>query len=617
MIRDQPHSPVSHEAPEPDSGPRPAAVAMDILDAGDRLEGFARRSEPDFLAMCEALENIHNSAMQLKQHGVDILQTLGGVSDQGPLADVERFSLEAVSDLQRFKGVIADHQSRVDSMSDEIEILGQKGETVERIGKELRMIAMCINLETERLAVDRSFFTSFVEDIRQFADELCEVGRDISDSIESALETQREAYRELYAGRAELVRLADRTGTLVNQAVDDTRELMKGVLRAFEKAEEHSGNLSGQTGKLVVAMQFHDSMSQRIDHVCRALSDLAARLLEQDPGDAGEGQWSGAHSILGLQTAQMRKVAEETRDVHRSMDEGFDGLISESGKMAESLTRLEQDTRGRTSGADGDADPLSRLTGNLTECHVLLDESAGLMTRLLERAESVLRVTERLGGHLENVQEASHRLRILALNANIGAGKAGSQGRALLILATEVNNLSQRSHGFADDMMEVLTAVERSARHMRKRASESVAEKEDLETRRNMMLDGVEKIAGARDMLRAYSKEAAEDLGKMRDRVVTMRGELRFMPRLAAEMQGCLEDMEEVSGRMGPWAERETWSDHEDIRALRRRYTVREEHDIHSEYMASREVFPGEGSPGAEAGDGGDEPEFGDNVELF
>ncbi|MFP4474486.1 MAG: hypothetical protein ACLFOY_02935 [Desulfatibacillaceae bacterium] len=576
--------------------------------AGESLAGFAGQSESDFLNMYDALDDINTRAMELIQRGVNVLEALGGASQKGPLAEIEELALDVVNDLRRFQRTMTDHQDQVDAMSDEIETLGSRGETVERAGKELRMIAMCISLEISRLSVDRNFFNSFVKDIREFADELCRVGRDINRSIAGAVNTQRDAIRELYAGRSDLVRLAERAGPLVNQAVGEVRELMRGVVEAFENTEQHAQTITEQTGRLVMAMQYHDSMSQRLDHVTSALNHLSSQL-NGEP-ESGSETVPGAADVLGLQISQVRRLAEEATEVHGVLDAGFDLIISESDDMLRSLGRLEQQNRVDASGLGTEtADPLTRLMEIMGQCHSLLEESASIMERLVDHARGVHGVA----AYLENVRRASGRLRILALNANLAATKAGFNGKALLVLATEVNKLSLRSWSFTEEMAQVLAAVERSAEHMRDRTARTFREQGGIEERKARLRRRVEELEGARGMLETYSESAARELAGMRTRVFSMRGGLTFMPRLATGLAGWTRDMDTLLCETLPPEQEPGALDPEVLSFLAERYTVGEEHEVHKEFVSSQGTGPvAEDPPGHEQA-----REFGGNVEFF
>ena len=82
--------------------------------------------------------------------------------------------------------------------------------------------------------------------------------------------------------------IGDSRGVLL-KALDKIDELFKKSFGMMEQAGERIKEVSDSIGELVVGVQLHDSMNQRIEH-CVGAMEQAGRLLEEIKSDQSDSE---------------------------------------------------------------------------------------------------------------------------------------------------------------------------------------------------------------------------------------------------------------------------------------------------------------------------------------
>jgi archaellum component FlaC len=414
--------------------------------------------------------------------------------------------------------------------------------------------------------------------------------------------------------------LASGAARTVRGSVEDIEELMTGSLSAIEQAETHLKAISRQIGEVVAGIQIHDSMSQRVTHINKALEDAAAlctleecEVIQHD--DVAERRFTAAHSIIELQIAQLGRIIGDIETAHVTTQQAFDDIGTEVQGLARSLLELKVGAPADSGDPSVAHDPFEAIRADLFGLHDLLTEASELVDRIQETGDAAVATTRRLEGHMVQVDGIGFEIRMIALNAIIKAAHLGETGSALEMVAQEVNTLSNETNGFVDRVKGVLAGVVDQVRKLdRETLTDGDAEQEGEEA----LAAGISQVTGTYDQFREATAQMVVRAGDLKDEIGRILSALAFLPSLSGDLSALMERLTAIAEMLRPRVREHLRASVDEVNRLTERYTMRLERGVHRQLL-------GEGSdprlPEPEAAPekkrSPDQEELGDNVELF
>ena len=255
--------------------------------------------------------------------------------------------------------------------------------------------------------------------------------------------------------------------------------------------------VSNATGNIIVALQSHDIVTQRMQHVSSGISQACSLLRSVDESVKAKASDSigKAFYLLSVQRAQLSGVYEQIDTSEKSLGTAVADISSKVSGGSDSA--LLKEFKKLTDAANGSMQLSCEM---LAEIRTLLELVTGLSREFYEALEPIGTVSTRLTGSLELL---SNKMRVIALNAQVQAVQIGA-GTGLEVLAAHIAEISRHISGFAESMAQDI--------------GELAANIQELSTSfRGMTIEGLKEL----EALRESGAVHEEHLHSLRNTILT------------------------------------------------------------------------------------------------
>lgn len=247
-------------------------------------------------------------------------------------------------------------------------------------------------------------------------------------------------------------------------------------------AEQHEQNVKREK-KQMLELQAAADIHEQVEKISVCLSMLA------------KGDLTHKVDVTGNEAiVKLGKNLNETIDSLYLMTKG---MVDASGAMATTLTEIKQTVISQSSAAAQQAASVNETTSTLEEIRAIseqtqekaeslgdsakrtqaegekgmlaVEQTAAGMESIREKvegiAENILALseqTQQIGEITGTVNNLSHQLKMLALNASIEAAKAGEAGKGFAVVAAEVKDLAEQSQQATEQVHKILREIQRA-----------------------------------------------------------------------------------------------------------------------------------------------------------
>ncbi len=614
-----------------------------ILRIPSRLSGVSsslksdyQSLEPGFIEIGNELQTLYSDAAQLAELTRKVSGMIGGKSEKGLLSNIGGLVRHSLAELEESQDKVYSSLADVASIGDHLDALYRFCGLIEKISLSLRVLGLNIAVESNRHSASRNALAFLVQEIRGLAGKIINISEGLREGSRDARKKLTFAHARISEGMEELTRLTGEARNAVQGALEEIEQFMELSVKALEKAGVHSREISRQVGEVVVAIQFHDITRQQVEHILDALRDveeLCSKATSRTLVMSTQAEeLACAYSILNLQVAHLKEVISEISNAYEKSSHAFAEVGKETENLMKTITWAE---RGRVKSG---GDPFAELKSSLQHLRMLLEKGQNMSGDMQNAAGQASETASNLLHHVEKITGINSELHMQALNAIVKTTHLGEKGRALEVLAQEINRVSRDSGGIVTGAIDRLQSVASRAQGLKGFSGSGRKDKGDSRDEKQSLENGINEISGAYREFKQNSTLAFQQSESLKEAVSRNREKLGFLKDLVNKMNRYLEELEALSGLLSPWERDLTGEAKHRLNNLLDRYTMHKERDTHSGFfpgqveenagqgqavrhdsMEQDEVFVGgRGAPcPAESESRADEEALGDNVDLF
>lgn len=538
------------------------------------LTRLCRESDPRFVQVGRDLAMVTQDVRTLTdtvRHAVSLIQ-----NDQGKetaLLKTEELVKAVFTALEEERNTINKNVDKVEDLVTQIFQCRRIKEIIDSINSLFRIVRVNIRIQCSARGLNEDMFEGVSDDLDHLSKTLHQITRQILNDIKQGAKSLAELEKSISEHINNMDQVFQLAKKVVSSAFNDIRQLMYGTETMIRSADAISKTVSQKVGEVVVGIQFHDSLNQRVEHIIHAFEDII-RLCGDDRGEVAEEHLGTSFIILDLQQRQLEQIRNEIRLVRERIESDFLAIESE----VRGLGAILHDKQFREIGAQQFLGAIfSSLENTLTELNRLLTQGDGMLRQIEETASETKAIADDLLELKNNVSEIREETRVQAVNTIIMASNLGHRGKTIEVLAKEIQALSDKSSVLADDVEAIQVAVSRTVEALIAGTAGKVnhkhIDKDDLARE-------IHSIKYSFNEIMAVVSEITRQIEVSAGHIKTIRHALVFLNSLESHLDTVLLSINKTRTRLAPWEDRGT-HDSEEIEQLIERYSMAQERMIH------------------------------------
>ncbi|HKL21585.1 MAG TPA: hypothetical protein VJ904_07245, partial [Tichowtungia sp.] len=455
---------------------------------------------------------------------------------------------------------------------------------IEKIALHLRLVGINIGIESNASERSRDMFSAVSGEINEFHQKVSDISHALRDEINATRVRQAETQQDISRGLDRLGQLKENAEKSVSRALHNIEALMQTSRHTMENAGEQSRLISEKIGEMVVGLQFHDSMSQIIEHISHALQDVRQLCSDEElPAEFNtleDNRLTGAHYILRVQAAHIEQLITDMDQLYHNQYQALQTIID--GMHAFTTGLSEIDRIPETALRQSPEEPFERLQAALKELQQIFRKGRELTEHMHHMAAEASEAATRLSGFAHKIGKISFDIKIMALNAIVKAEHLHDNGRPLAILAQEVSRLSDRAEHFSGKVVRTLEEISTDSGL----SPDAGAAADTALFDQGAMEKALQDITGVHDGFQAGSSTIFSDAQTIQTRLGETLERLDFLKVPAEQLSDLQLQLRRHELQLQPWAMEKDQSVPTGMTPLLERYTMRKERDVHQQILS-------------------------------
>lgn len=570
-------------------------ILAEVEEIADALQSECKKAEPEFIRVGRDLEELFHVSQNMSE---DVEKAVRGTSEEDTnhgLSGVRSKSMNALSRLEKSRGAMESGMNRISNVIDCLNALHDTCGVIERVAMVLRVVGLNMGVECSRSHDSMNLFHVVSQETKQLSEKIIHIATEIKEVTFSALAGQLLVKKEVSSVGENLGILSREASKAMNKSIQKVEELVTFSLGTLQDAESRSSEIARGISNVVMVMQSHDSITQRIEHMGKSLREIRT-VLHSDPSEKRRNQnrrerMASVHSILILQLSQLKEIISEIEKSYQDGKESFGAIYVELKELVQRLSGMnEWDRNGNIPYGKESEDPFVSLGSAFQGLNTILKQGHELVERVTTTAKDAAVTTQRLGKYTEEVRKISIDTHIMALNAIVKAAHLGEKGRTLEVLAQEVRKLSDQSEKFVEAVQVILEKTRESSMELKELVEETFADDSSKGEGAGSMDELIQQISLSAQKFKRDSGNIFDCAENVKNGFRQRKSSLEFLPSLGIALGRQLKRIHDLEKALEHWKGGAEEVCDENTAKLAQRYTMKKERDIHGQIMGCNSI---------------------------
>lgn len=409
------------------------------------LEQVVQNTEDDFMSLGLELQKVQLQSSAQRQK---ISAAMGLFQAEGEAGLMQQISAYVEQSQQDTSAAQATATALCDDLVGMLRVMQQidkDSHALEKAGLFLHVIGINTGIECSRYSQIESTFKVVAGDTINLAEQIRKATAILLEKSQQAGSEQKRTLQEARKNIESLEELAQNGKQATEVALSKVSELINYSISMVNEAEQMAQAISGEISKVVMGIQFHDNLRQRIEHVNEALQESAVLTADSD-----EELVCNTYLAVELQKAQLDTLVRELEQLYLTQSQALENIIQEVRGLEIRLARMadEQDSD------RGAENPVAVLLQGIGALEELNRDSLTLGEKISVSGQRAAQIVNEMNEAIQTTFAIANSVKINALNAIIKAAKFGRAGMALQVLAQGMVTTSQNTRNLVGDFTE-------------------------------------------------------------------------------------------------------------------------------------------------------------------
>lgn len=582
----------------------------------EAIKSQMSKIEPVFLLLGQDMQNSYCDSAQLTETIEQSADILGNKTEGTLVNQIQNILNGLLDELKDCRDIITDNAANMGSSTDEITTLSQICTGLTKIGRFLNIVGMNIDVESCRSMESKNMFHGFGGEVKELAHKIVGIA-DRIDVDSTAVQSKRiSGVSTVKTSLQELSTLSSSGEKSVRHAMDEVERLTQFSYTTLENAATHSQAIQKQVGDIVMAIQFHDIVRQKLEHVISAFEDCKT-LLDQNGSEHDlQSMHAQIYFILKVQSAQLSQITSELNTVHNNLEQAFTRINDKTDQIMDDIVGSGMDKK-EANELEHQFDSIKKALENLKE---LRTHGQQMAKRMMESIKETSSIISGLSQYTSQVSSININLQYKALNAIIMTSKLGEKGRTLEVLAREVRLISLNSNELMEQTVKTLKAVTEMTGNLKELNVDNADQTSDsLTLSLESTLKQITTTLKTYEEKRSLSVSMAEKLGK---NIQKTKKRVSFISKWAEDIRTIQTQINGILGQIQPLIlsmDKKILIEHEN---MAKRYTMESERKVLLQTSVTDSSCLNEDKPESHSQDNHsarnqDDDDLDDNIELF
>lgn len=414
--------------------PPAAEETHPLADLVAALTQAVRNSEDNFLDLGMNLQKIQmTSSSQQKK----ISATMGlfkGEEQNGILHKISAYVRESQARTSQAQQQAAELCHNLQSMIHLVDTFSRNCHSLERAGLLLHVIGTNTGIECARATTMEATFKVVSKDTLLLAEQIRAATESLFDQVARARNEQTATLQVANRDIEALRELSQSSNKATESAMAKVGELVDYSINMVAHANQLAGEITLGINRVVMGIQFHDNLRQRIEHVNQALLELPPN---QDRLSLEE--CCQSFLTVELQKAQIDQLVDELDSLYHAQNQALAHIVKEIYRLQGRLGGMPS----KNLHAGTSENPVAELLAGIDSLEKLNADSQTLGQGIAASAARANEVAREMQLAIQSTFSIATQVKINALNAIIKAAKFGHAGEALQVLAQGMVGVSR------------------------------------------------------------------------------------------------------------------------------------------------------------------------------